>query len=105
MIAREWKAKCPKEHEEGFISYLYQTGIKDTSATQGFVGAQIFNRDTDISDEVEITLISYWETLECIKSFAGENINIAKLYPEDEQYHLKPDSHVIHYKVRENSWI
>ncbi|MFT6266446.1 MAG: heme-degrading monooxygenase HmoA [Oleiphilaceae bacterium] len=105
MIAREWKAKCPKEHEEGFISYLYETGIKDTSATQGFLGAQIFNRDTDISDEVEITLITYWETLECIKSFAGENIDIAKLYPEDEQYQLNPDGHVIHYKVRENSWL
>ncbi|MBE4287198.1 antibiotic biosynthesis monooxygenase, partial [Vibrio parahaemolyticus] len=23
MIAREWKATCPKEHEEGFIVYLY----------------------------------------------------------------------------------
>ncbi|MBE4422288.1 antibiotic biosynthesis monooxygenase, partial [Vibrio parahaemolyticus] len=28
MIAREWKATCPKEHEEGFIVYLYETGIK-----------------------------------------------------------------------------
>lgn len=105
MIAREWKAKCPKEHEEGFISYLYETGIKDTYATQGFLGAQIFNRDTDVSDEVEITLITYWKNLECIKSFAGEDIGIAKLYPEDEQYKLKPDGYVIHYKVRENSWL
>ncbi|HAS6809353.1 TPA: antibiotic biosynthesis monooxygenase, partial [Vibrio parahaemolyticus] len=24
MIAREWKATCPKEHEEGFIAYLYE---------------------------------------------------------------------------------
>lgn len=105
MIAREWKAKCPKEHEEGFISYLYETGVKDTSVTQGFLGAQIFNRDTDISNEVEITLITYWENVECIKSFAGEDIGIAKLYPEDEQYKLKPDGHVIHYKVRENNWL
>jgi heme-degrading monooxygenase HmoA len=105
MIAREWKARCPKEHEEGFISYLYETGIKDTSATQGFVGAQIFNRDTSVSGQVEITLITYWETLECIKSFAGENIEIAKLYPEDEKYDLIPNGHVTHYKVRENSFL
>jgi hypothetical protein len=58
-----------------------------------------------ISDESWLTLITYWETLECIKSFAGENIDIAKLYPEDEQYQLNPDGHVIHYKVRENSWL
>lgn len=105
MIAREWKAKCPKEHEEGFISYLYETGIKDTSSTKGFLGAQIFNRDTDLANEVEVTLITYWKALECIKAFAGENINVAKLYPEDETYKLKPDDFVIHYKVRENTWL
>ena len=105
MIAREWKAKCPKKHEEGFISYLYETGVKDTSATKGFIGAQIFNRDTDSGNEVEITLITYWEDLECIKAFSGESIDIAKLYSEDEQYELKPDDYVLHYKVRENSWV
>lgn len=45
MIAREWKATCPKEYKEGFIAYLYETGIKDTSNTQGFLGAQILNRE------------------------------------------------------------
>ncbi|NOI46099.1 antibiotic biosynthesis monooxygenase, partial [Vibrio alginolyticus] len=24
MIAREWKATCPKEYKEGFIAYLYE---------------------------------------------------------------------------------
>ena len=46
----------------------------------------------------------YWETLECIKAFAGEEIGIAKLYPEDKKYELEPDHHVNHYKVVENQW-
>ncbi|CDT63667.1 conserved hypothetical protein [Vibrio coralliirubri] len=103
MIAREWKTTCPKEHEEGFIAYLYETGIKDTSCTRGFLGAQIFNRD--LGDDVEITLLTYWENLECIKAFSGENISVAKLYPEDEKYKLNPDRHVSHYKVRESMWL
>ncbi|HBC3497149.1 TPA: antibiotic biosynthesis monooxygenase [Vibrio parahaemolyticus] len=103
MIAREWKATCPKEHEEGFIVYLYETGIKDTSATKGFLGAQILNRD--LGYDAEITLLTYWEDLDCIKSFAGEDISIAKLYPEDEKYKLNPDLHVSHYEVRENMWL
>ncbi|MGD1468573.1 hypothetical protein [Vibrio harveyi] len=56
MIAREWKATCPKEYEERFIAYLYETGIKDTSSTQGFLGAQILNRD--LGDIAEITLLT-----------------------------------------------
>ncbi|WP_325895079.1 antibiotic biosynthesis monooxygenase family protein [Grimontia sp. NTOU-MAR1] len=100
MIAREWKVRCPRYHEEGFISYLYETGVKETSETEGFQGAQIFKRDID--GKSEITLISYWKDLECIKAFAGEDIGIARLYPEDEKYELKPDFHVSHYEVVES---
>ncbi|WP_299143933.1 antibiotic biosynthesis monooxygenase [uncultured Vibrio sp.] len=103
MIAREWKATCPKKHEEGFITYLYETGIKDTSDTEGFLGAQILQRDLDNS--TEIILVTYWEDLECIKAFSGQDISVAKLYPEDEKYELKPERHVKHYEVRENTWL
>lgn len=103
MIAREWKAKCPTIHEEGFIAYLYETGVKDTAKTDGFLGAQIFNRDS--SEGVEITLITYWTDVESIKTFAGEDIGVAKLYPEDDKYELQPDHYVTHYNVRENTWV
>ncbi|NEQ46587.1 MAG: antibiotic biosynthesis monooxygenase [Leptolyngbya sp. SIOISBB] len=103
MIAREWKATCPKEYKKGFIEYLYKTGVKETSETEGFLGAQIFKRELD--DEVEITLLTYWKSLECIKAFAGEDIHVAKLYPEDDNYKLKPDTHVNHYEVHENMWL
>ncbi|KZM41034.1 antibiotic biosynthesis monooxygenase [Marinomonas sp. SBI22] len=103
MIAREWAARCPKKHEEGFIAYLYETGVKETSATPGFLGTQIFNRD--LGDKVEIKLISYWENLNVIKAFAGDDINVARLYPEDAIYELEPDDFVSHYKVRENTWM
>jgi heme-degrading monooxygenase HmoA len=103
MIARVWKAKCPKKFEEGFISYLYETGIKDTSETEGSLGAQIFSRDID--GESEITLLTYWDDFDCIKAFAGEDISTAKLYPEDSKYELKPDLYVNHYTARENCWL
>ena len=103
LIARAWKARCPKRHEEGFIKYLYETGIKDTSATKGFQGAQIFQRT--VKDESEITLITYWDNMESIKDYAGEDIGVAVLYPEDVKYELNPDYHVNHYEVIENTWL
>jgi len=87
---------------EAFIKYLYETGVKDTSSTVGFKGAQILRREMD--DKSEVTLISYWDKLESIKSFAGEDIEIARLYPEDDKYELDPDTFVSHYEVVENSW-
>ncbi|MGH1540007.1 MAG: antibiotic biosynthesis monooxygenase [Arenicella sp.] len=102
MFAREWKARCPKHKKEGFIDYLYETGVKDTSATSGFFGAQILLRE--FGDKVEVTLISYWASLEAIEAFAGKDISVARLYPEDDQYELEPDAFVNHYEVIENTW-
>ncbi len=103
MFAREWKARTPYKHKDGFINYLYETGIKDTSSTKGFKGSQILTRD--LEDKVEIILITYWDSLESIKAFAGEDIGIARLYPEDEKYELEPDTFVLHYEVVESSFI
>lgn len=100
MIAREWKCRVPESHSKGFTDYLYETGIKDWCATPGFLGAQIFRRL--IVGKVELTLITYWDTLESIKAFAGENISQAKLYPEDAAYELEPDLAVQHYEVIEH---
>ena len=102
MIARQWKARCPREQEKAFIKYLYKTGVKDTSSTHGFKGAQILTREVD--DKIEVTLLSYWDKLESIKDFAGEDIDVARLYPEDHIYELEADDFVTHYKVIDSIW-
>src|SRR5690554_6862845 len=86
MIAREWKCRVPEARSEGFTGYLYETGIKDSSATPGFLGAQIFRRS--LAAKIELTLITYWDNLESIKAFAGNDISQARLYPEDEVYEI-----------------
>ncbi|MEX2473723.1 antibiotic biosynthesis monooxygenase [Marinobacter sp.] len=102
MIAREWKCRVPEVHAEGFTAYLYKTGIKDSSATPGFLGAQILRRS--LAGKVELTLLTYWDKLESIKAFAGNDISQARLYPEDEVYELEPDLSVQHYEVIEHQF-
>ncbi|MFC6673178.1 antibiotic biosynthesis monooxygenase [Marinobacterium aestuariivivens] len=102
MIAREWKCRVPLTHSESFTKYLYETGIKDSSATPGYLGAQIFRRS--VFKNIELTLITYWDKLESISTFAGEDISQARLYPEDEVYELEPDLSVQHYEVIEHQF-
>lgn len=97
MYAREWKCKVPLKKCDGFIDYLYQTGVKDTSLTPGFIGAQIFQRQMD--RKAEITFITYWDKLSSIEAFAGADISKAKLYPEDHKFELEPELTVQHYEV------
>jgi heme-degrading monooxygenase HmoA len=102
MIARRWKARCPKEHEKKILGHLHRTGIQDSAVTEGFLGAQVFRRN--LAEVVEITLITYWKNYQAIAAFAGEDIGLARLYPEDKEYAITPDHHVTHYEVLENLW-
>src|SRR5690554_7448427 len=83
MIAREWKCRVPEARSEGFTGYLYETGIKDSSATPGFLGAQIFRRS--LAAKIELTLITYWDSLESIKAFAGNDISRSEEHTSELQ--------------------
>lgn len=103
MYAREWKCRVPREKCDAFIDYLYATGVKDTSSTPGFNGAQIFRRDID--GKCEVILMTYWDMLSSIEAFAGADINKAKLYPEDHHYEIEPELTVQHYEVLEHTFV
>jgi hypothetical protein len=42
---------------------------------------------------------SLWESVEAIRAFAGQDINAAVYYPEDERYLIERDATVSHYDV------
>ena len=50
-------------------------------------------------------MISFWDLLDSIKAFAGDDIEIAKLYPKDYKYELESDDFVTHYEVIESKWV
>ncbi len=50
-------------------------------------------------DTAHFTLITYWENLEVIKHFAGEDYEIAKYYPKDKEYLLEFEKKVLHFEV------
>jgi len=56
-------------------------------------------------EKTEVTLISFWDLLDSIKAFAGDDIEIAKLYPKDYKYELESDDFVTHYEVIESKWV
>jgi hypothetical protein len=43
--------------------------------------------------------LSLWESVDAIRAFAGDDIEAAVLYPEDEHYLLGGESTVTHYQV------
>ncbi len=50
-------------------------------------------------NEDHFTLITYWENLEIIKNFAGDDFEKAKYYSEDNDFLIEFEEKVKHYEV------
>ena len=57
----------------------------------------MLRRDED--ERTEFLTLSLWESEDAIRAFAGDYIDAAFLYPEDERYLIGGDSTVAHYQV------
>jgi heme-degrading monooxygenase HmoA len=53
----------------------------------------------DEGGRTEYVTLSFWESEAAIRAFAGEDIEAAVLYPEDERYLIDGESSVTHYEV------
>jgi heme-degrading monooxygenase HmoA len=99
MIMREWRAEIRRELRDEYVAYVEQTGIAQYRATAGNLGAAVAVRDLD-EERSEIVTVSFWESLDSIRAFAGEPIDAARYFPEDERYLLTRPERVSHYEVR-----
>lgn len=97
MIARIWHGKTDKTKLESYSTFLKERAIPDYQDTKGFRGLSFLRSITD--NEAHFTLITYWENLEVIKNFAGEDFEKAKYYPEDDDFLLEFEEKVRHYEV------
>jgi len=97
MIARIWHGWTKVEDFEAYSEFMKERAIPDYRKTEGFVKL-VFLRN--IRENVShFTLITFWENLEVIKNFAGEDFEQAKYYPEDENFLLEFEEKVTHYEV------
>jgi len=96
VVAREWKGRVAPARADEYYAYLVG-GVKKMGAVAGNLGVQIMRRDEPSA--VEFTVISYWETREAIKAYAGEDIEKPHHLPRDREMLLELPDRVLHYDV------
>ena len=67
---------------------------------EGSRGVQVLRRIE--GDKAHFLLVTLWDSMDAIKSFAGDNPEKAKYYPEDKDYLLEFEEYVTHYDVLES---
>ena len=94
MITRIWHGKTKAADADTYREYVIATGIKDYTSIKGNKGVQIWQRQED--DITHIWTVSWWDSYESIKQFAGADYEKAKYYEEDKKYLLEFEPNVIH---------
>lgn len=97
MIARIWRGRTPAEKADDYMSFLEASGLTGYRTTAGNQGVWVLRRIK--GGEAEFLLISLWDSWEAIARFAGDDIEKAVYYPEDDDFLLEKESNVVHYEV------
>jgi heme-degrading monooxygenase HmoA len=96
-ILREWRAEIRRSMKDAYVDYVCSTGINGYRQTPGNLGAAVAVRDLD-DTRSEIVTLSWWESLDAIRAFAGDPVDQARYYPEDGEYLLTRPETVLHYQ-------
>jgi hypothetical protein len=97
VIGRTWRGTVRAKDAEAYAAYIRRTGLAAYAATPGNHGAWLFYRVD--GDRAEILTISLWESMQSIHGFAGDNVERAVFYPEDDRFLLDRDLVAHHWVV------
>jgi len=97
VVVRLWHGRVSRAKAPAYRKFLLARAIPDYRAIPGNVSAQILERnDGEVTHFVTLTV---WTSREAICAFTGEDIERAKYYPEDLEFLLEQEPHVVHYDV------
>ena len=97
MIARVWFGRTKASDYDTYVEYLERSGVPELERTPGNRGVIVLRRVD--GDEAEFGVISFWDSVERVKAFAGEDVDIARYFPEDERYLLELTPKLKHFDV------
>lgn len=101
MISRIWHGWTTPANADAYEALLRSeifTGIQDREIA-GYRGIQLLRRD--LGDEVEFITIMWFDSIEAVRTFAGEDYERSVVPPEARAVLSRFDERSQHYEVRE----
>ena len=78
MIARVWFGRTKAEDYDAYLAYLEESGVAELKRTVGNRGVMVLRRVE--GDEAEFGVVSFWDSLDEVKAFAGEDVDVARYF-------------------------
>jgi hypothetical protein len=98
LIARIWSATATCAGAESYGRYFTGTLLPELRKLPGFVGAYLLGNDPDAPDDttVKLTACTFWDSLDAIRAFAGDDISVSIVEPEARAMLLSFDRTATH---------
>jgi antibiotic biosynthesis monooxygenase (ABM) superfamily enzyme len=97
MIARVWRGATRAGDAEAYAAYLEESGMRSARALPGSRGTLVLRRVD--GDRALFQTILLFESLEDIRAFAGDELERAVFFPDDDRYLVEREPTVSHYAV------
>jgi antibiotic biosynthesis monooxygenase (ABM) superfamily enzyme len=97
VIARVWRGVTAAEDGDAYAAYMEETGMTNARKTPGSRGTLVL-RHTD-GERTEFETVLLFDSLSSVRAFAGDDIEKAVFYPEDDRYLIERDLGVTHYEA------
>jgi heme-degrading monooxygenase HmoA len=97
MIMRMWKARATARGAEDYVRHATNVVFPKVSAIEGHRGGYLLRRQ--IESDVELIVLTLWESMEAIRRFAGSEPTKAVVEPEARAVLASFDEYVIHFEV------
>jgi len=99
MIARIWHGATPVDKGDEYLRLMRTVAIPDYRATPGNRGAYALRRVE--GEAAHFLMVTFWESEDAIRAFAGNTINKAKYYDFDQSFLLEMEPSSTHYETYE----
>ena len=97
MISRHWKGISALDQGDAYVNHLRAETIPALTRIPGFVRASILRRD--VPNGTEFQIITVWESLDAIRSFAGQDAELAVVPPAVRKMMVEFEGRATHYEV------
>ena len=96
-IMRVWHGEVSIDKADEYEKFMIERAAPDYSSVEGL--EKLYFQRKNEEKKAHFLLVTIWDTMCSIKKFAGENPEIAKYYPEDDDFLLEKEKHVSMYEV------
>jgi antibiotic biosynthesis monooxygenase (ABM) superfamily enzyme len=97
VIARVWRGSTRAEDAEAYAAYVERSGVGPARELEGARGSLVLRRVQDGKAEFETIIL--FDSLENVRAFAGDDLEAAVFFPEDDRYLVDRELTVRHYEV------